>query len=110
MANQSNLAAATATASAEMEAHGSRRHITGTVTSNAMQKTVVVTVVRRIRDARFHKFVTRRLKYKAHDENNVCKVGDVVEIVEARPQSKTKRWRVLRTISHSRDLGVEHGL
>ena len=84
------------------DGRGSRRKITGTITSNAMQKTVVVTVVRRIRDARFHKFVTRRMKYKAHDEHNACKVGDVVEIVEARPQSKTKRWRVLRTITHAR--------
>jgi small subunit ribosomal protein S17 len=56
--------------------------------------------------------VTRRLKYKAHDENNASKVGDVVEIVEARPQSKTKRWRILRTITHGRPehAGEEHGL
>ena len=53
---------------------------------------------------RFHKFVTRRVKYKAHDEKNTCEVGDVVELVEARPMSKTKRWRVLRTISKSKEL------
>ncbi len=78
---------------------GSRRTITGTVTSNAMDKTVVVTVVRRIRDRRFHKFVTRRAKYKAHDEHNACNVGDVIEIIEARRYSRTKRWRLFRTIS-----------
>ncbi len=80
---------------------GNRRIITGTVTSDKMDKTVVVTVVRRVRDRRFHKFVTRRMKYKAHDEKNSCTIGDVVEIVEARPMSKTKRWRVLRTITKS---------
>lgn len=80
---------------------GNRRIITGTVTSDKMDKTVVVTVVRRVRDRRFHKFVTRRMKYKAHDEKNTCAIGDVVEIVEARPMSKTKRWRVLRTITKS---------
>lgn len=79
---------------------GSRRVIVGTVTSNSMAKTIVVTVVRRVRDRRFHKFLTRRVKYKAHDEKNTAKVGDVVEIVESRPLSKTKRWRLLRTISH----------
>jgi small subunit ribosomal protein S17 len=83
---------------------GTRRTITGTVTSDKMDKTVVVTVVRRVRDRRFHKFVVRRVKYKAHDENNTCQVGDLVEIIEARPMSATKRWRVLRTISKSKEV------
>jgi small subunit ribosomal protein S17 len=82
---------------------GIRRTITGTVTSSAMDKTVVVTVVRRIRDRRFHKFVTRRVKYKAHDEHNTCAVGDLVELVESRPYSKTKRWRVARTLEKARE-------
>ena len=88
---------------------GSRRTITGTVTSDKMDKTVVVTVIRRVRDRRFHKFVTRRVKYKAHDEKNAAKVGDLVEIVEARPMSRTKRWRIVRTLSHNAevDLGRE---
>jgi small subunit ribosomal protein S17 len=77
---------------------GSRRTIIGTVTSDKMDKTVVVTVIRRVRDQRFHKFVSRRVKYKAHDETNSCEVGDLIEIIEARPFSRTKRWRVLRTI------------
>jgi small subunit ribosomal protein S17 len=83
------------------DTRGSRRTITGTVTSDKMDKTVVVSVIRRVRDRRFHKFVTRRVKYKAHDEKNTCSVGDVVEIIEARPMSKTKRWRILRTITKS---------
>ena len=78
---------------------GSRRTITGTVTSNKMDKTVVVSVIRRVRDRRFHKFVTRRVHYKAHDEHNAGNIGDVVEIIESKPYSKTKRWRVFRTIS-----------
>jgi small subunit ribosomal protein S17 len=80
---------------------GSRRTITGTVTSDKMDKTIVVSVIRRVRDRRFHKFVSRRVKYKAHDEKNVSKIGDVVEIVESRPMSATKRWRLLRTISRA---------
>lgn len=80
---------------------GTRRTIIGTVTSSTMDKTVVVTVIRRVRDRRFHKFLTNRIRYKAHDEKNICKVGDVIEIVESRPISRTKRWRYLRTITHA---------
>ena len=83
---------------------GIRRTISGTVTSASMDKTVVVAVIRRVRDPRFHKFLTRRVKYKAHDENNTCAVGDVVELVESRPYSKTKRWRVSRTLEKSREV------
>ena len=78
---------------------GSRRKITGTITSTKMDKTITVTVIRRVRDRRFHKFLTNRVKYHVHDEHNTGKVGDLVEIIEARPMSKTKRWRLLRTIT-----------
>jgi small subunit ribosomal protein S17 len=78
---------------------GSRRVIVGNVTSSNMEKTIVVTVVRRVRDRRFHKFLTRRVKYHVHDENNSAKVGDGVEIIESRPMSKTKRWRLLRIVT-----------
>jgi small subunit ribosomal protein S17 len=80
---------------------GSRRRITGTVTSTKMDKTITVTVIRRVRDRRFHKFLTNRVKYHVHDEANSGKVGDLVEIIEARPMSKTKRWRLLRTITRA---------
>jgi small subunit ribosomal protein S17 len=83
---------------------GIRRTISGTVTSAAMDKTVVVAVIRRVRDPRFHKFLTRRVKYKAHDENNTCAVGDLVELVESRPYSKTKRWRVSKTLEKRREV------
>jgi small subunit ribosomal protein S17 len=91
----------TATAAAKADDRGSRRVIVGTVTSNTMDKTATVTVIRRVRDRRFHKFLTRRMKYHVHDEHNATKVGDVVEIVESRPMSKTKRWRLLSTLSRA---------
>ena len=83
---------------------GSRRVIVGTVTSTVNDKTVTVMVIRRVRDRRFHKFLTNRVKYHVHDEHNTAKVGDVVEIVEARAMSRTKRWRILRTVSHVVEL------
>jgi small subunit ribosomal protein S17 len=90
----------------EQDQRGSRRVILGTVTSTKMDKTAVITVIRRVRDRRFHKFVTRRVKYKAHDEKNAARIGDIVEIVEARPMSRTKRWRIVRTISHNAEIPV----
>jgi len=75
----------------------------GVVTSNKMQKTVVVEVERRVRHAKYGKFVTRRMKYKAHDEQNACQIGDTVRIVETRPLSKDKRWRVAETIEKVRE-------
>ena len=86
------------------DTRGKGRTIIGTVTSNAMEKTVVVTVIRRVRDRRFHKFVVNRVHYKAHDEHNTCGVGDVVEIIESRPYSKTKRWRVFRIVEKSKEV------
>lgn len=85
------------------ETRGNRRLIQGVVTSSAMDKTVVVTVIRRIRDKHFHKFVNRKVKYRAHDEHNNCNDGDVVELIASRPYSKTKRWRVVRTIEKARE-------
>src|SRR5437764_14357861 len=90
---------------AATDQRGSRRMITGTVTSTVMDKTITVTVIRRVRDRRFHKFLTNRVKYHVHDEHNTAKVGDVVEIVESRPMSKTKRWRLLSTLSRAVEGG-----
>lgn len=70
----------------------------GTVTSNKMQKTVVVRVDQRVMHPRYGKYVTRHVKYKAHDEENSCQMGDRVRIVETRPMSKDKRWRVVETL------------
>ena len=91
------------TENTEVIERGNRRVIQGLVTSAAMDKTVVVTVIRRIRDKHFHKFLNRKVKYRAHDENNSCAAGDVVELIASRPYSKTKRWRVVRTIKKARE-------
>jgi small subunit ribosomal protein S17 len=84
-----------------MAERGSRRTLIGEVVSDKMQKTVVVQVERRVRHRVYHKFVTLRSRYKAHDERNECKVGDTVQIVEARPMSRDKRWRVQRRVSRA---------
>jgi len=94
-------AASAAPSTAGADQRGSRRVIVGTVTSSNMDKTATVTVIRRVRDRRFHKFLTRRVKYHVHDEHNTAKVGDVVEIIESRPMSKTKRWRLLSTLQRA---------
>ena len=73
---------------------GIRKTMIGTVVSNKMDKTVVVQVTHRLMHAKYKKFVSRRVKYKAHDEQNECNVGDTVLIMETRPYSKEKRWRV----------------
>jgi len=69
----------------------------GVVVSNKMDKTVVVVVQRLVKHPQYKKYVKRRAKYKAHDEQNRCGIGDRVLIAETRPLSKDKRWRV-RTI------------
>ena len=81
---------------------GNRRKMVGVVTSDKMDKTVVVVVTRRVRDAKFGKFVTKRSKYKAHSSDNGAHVGDKVLIIESRPLSKEKRWRVIELIEKAR--------
>jgi len=66
----------------------------GVVIKNKMDKTVVVEVVRKVRHPKYHKFIKRRARFVAHDEGNECNLGDTVSLVETRPMSKTKRWRV----------------
>jgi len=82
---------------------GFRRAMVGTVTSDKMDKTVTVEVVRRLLGAKYKKYVRTRRRYKAHDEKNEFRVGDRVEIQEARPLSRTKRWVVTRLVAASAD-------
>ncbi len=70
----------------------------GVVVSDKMDKTVTVRVERLVRHPRYKKFVRQRKKYKAHDANNECGVGDLVSISETRPLSRDKRWRVRRVL------------
>ena len=86
------------------EGRGShRRTFVGTVTSDKMNKTVVVMVTRRVKSEAYGKYMTKRVKYKAHNEQNDVHVGDRVEIVESRPLSKDKRWRVAKLIEKARN-------
>lgn len=71
-----------------------KKRLVGSVVSDKMDKTVVVRVERLVRHPRYGKVLRRVKKYKAHDEGNVCRVGDVVRIVESRPLSREKRWAV----------------
>lgn len=91
-----------ATPALAADERGSRRHMVGTVTSDKMNKTVVVQVTRRVREAKFGKYTVHQAKYKAHCEDNGAHVGDKVEIVESRPLSKDKRWRVVKLIERAR--------
>ncbi|MDH4161071.1 MAG: 30S ribosomal protein S17 [Nitrospirota bacterium] len=70
----------------------------GRVVSDKMDKTVVLAVTRRIAHTRYNKVVNRTTKFKAHDEKNECKIGDLVRFIETRPLSKDKRWKVLEII------------
>lgn len=81
-----------------MESRGIRKTKVGTVVSDRMDKTVVVRVERLVPHPVYKKYVKRRTTYKAHDETNEYRVGDRVEIVETRPVSKEKRWKVHRLI------------
>ncbi len=71
-----------------------RKTRVGIVTSDKMDKTIVVTVDRKVKDPLYKKYVSRRKKFMAHDENNECGIGDTVEIIETRPLSKGKCWRL----------------
>ncbi len=82
-----------------MNARGMRRTLVGTVISDKMEKTVVVRVERLVPDQTYAKYVRRYSRFMAHDEANGCKVGDRVRIIEHRPLSKRKRWKVQATLS-----------
>jgi small subunit ribosomal protein S17 len=75
-----------------------RKSFVGRVVSDKMDKTVVLAVTRRVAHSRYNKVVKRTTKYKAHDEKNECKVGDMVRVIETRPISKDKRWKVLEIV------------
>jgi small subunit ribosomal protein S17 len=80
------------------EKKGRRKALVGVVVSDKMDKTVIVRVERRVLHPRYKKYIRKRKKYKAHDPQNLCKIGDVVQIEESKPLSREKRWRVVRTI------------
>lgn len=81
-----------------MEERNLRKVMVGTVTSNKMDKTIVVSVETSVKHPLYGKFVKRTYKLKAHDENNECQIGDKVKVMETRPLSKDKRWRLVEIV------------
>jgi len=79
-----------------------RKIIVGKVTSNKMDKTITVSVERKLRHPMYGKFVKKTKKFTAHDESNVCTEGDLVKIVESRPLSKLKRWRLIEVLEKAK--------
>ena len=79
-----------------------RKTMVGMVVSDKMDKTVVVAIVDNVKHPLYKKIVKRTVRLKAHDENNACKVGDRVEVMETRPLSKDKRWRVVEIIEKAK--------
>lgn len=85
-----------------MEKKRLRKTLIGKVTSDRMQKTVTVLVERRVKHPIYKKYILRSKKYHAHDEKEECGIGDVVKIMESRPLSRTKRWRVVEIIEKAK--------
>ena len=85
-----------------MEERNSRRVKVGIVSSNKMDKTVVVATEESVRHALYGKSVKRTKKFMAHDEENACGIGDKVKIMETRPLSKNKRWRVVEIVEKAK--------
>ncbi len=85
-----------------METRKSRKERTGLVVSNKMEKSVVVEVLRRVRHPKYGKFVKRTSRFMAHDEKNECNIGDTVRIMETRPLSKNKCWRLVEILERAK--------
>ncbi|WP_425324229.1 30S ribosomal protein S17 [Kineothrix sedimenti] len=79
-----------------------RKTRTGKVTSNKMEKTIVVAIEDHVKHPLYNKIVKRTYKLKAHDENNECNIGDTVKVMETRPLSKDKRWRLVEVIERAK--------
>jgi small subunit ribosomal protein S17 len=83
---------------------GQRKSVVGLVTRDGMEKTITVEEERRVMHPRFRKYVRATTRYKVHDEANDAHVGDTVRIMETRPLSKTKRWRLIEVVTRSREV------
>lgn len=77
-----------------------RRNVVGKVISNKMDKTIIVEVERKVKHALYGKYMKRYSKMCAHDDSNTCKIGDVVEIQQCRPMSKTKHWMLVKVLTN----------
>ena len=81
-----------------MEQRNLRKERIGLVTSNKMDKSIVVAVEQKVKHAKYGKFLKRTTKFTAHDEENTCSIGDTVKIMETRPISKNKSWRLVEVV------------
>ncbi|EAQ50163.1 SSU ribosomal protein S17P [Leeuwenhoekiella palythoae] len=86
----------------KMEKRNLRKERIGVVTSNKMQKSIVVSEVKKVKHPMYGKFVLKTKKYVAHDEQNDCNIGDTVKIMETRPLSKSKSWRLVEIIERAK--------
>ncbi|HQD76694.1 MAG: 30S ribosomal protein S17 [Peptococcaceae bacterium MAG4] len=87
-----------------MEGQSKRKVLTGRVVSDKMDKTVVVAVETLVRHPLYQRIVRRTKKFKAHDEKNACRIGDKVKMMETRPLSKEKRWRVIEILERAEQI------
>jgi small subunit ribosomal protein S17 len=85
-----------------MEKRNLRKERIGTVTSDKMEKSIVVAVERKVKHPKYGKFVKKTTKFVAHDENNDCNIGDTVKIMETRPLSKSKNWRLVEIVERAK--------
>ncbi len=85
-----------------METRNPRKERTGLVVSNKMDKSIVVEVLRRVRHPKYKKFVKRTSRFMAHDEKNDCNIGDTVRIMETRPLSRNKCWRLVEILERAK--------
>jgi len=85
-----------------MEKRNLRKERIGTVTSDKMDKSIVVSVERKVKHPKYGKFVKKTTKFVAHDEKNDCNIGDTVKIMETRPLSKTKNWRLVEIVERAK--------
>ena len=90
-----------------MESRGLRKERSGVVVSDRMEKTIVVSVERTVMHPQYKKILRRRTKVKAHDEKKECHIGDRVLIVECRPLSRDKRWRVSKVLERAQTIAGE---
>ncbi|MFA5574506.1 MAG: 30S ribosomal protein S17 [Brumimicrobium sp.] len=85
-----------------MENQGNKKERIGVVTSNLMEKSIIIMVERKVKHPKYGKFIKKSSKFVAHDEKNDCQIGDTVKIRECRPLSKTKKWRLIEIIERAK--------
>ena len=85
-----------------MEKRNLRKERIGVVTSDKMEKSIVVAVERKVKHPKYGKFVKKTIRFVAHDENNDCHIGDTVRIMETRPLSKSKNWRMVEIVERAK--------